>query len=132
MLAVKRVIAERDPVATYVFDEVDTGVGGPTAEAIGRKLEAVSARRQALCITHLPQIAAFGQRHLHVHKRIDGDRTRSEVTPLDADQRVEELARMLGGARITEAMRANARELLSHAVSAAPAPKKRAQKSIRS
>jgi DNA repair protein RecN (Recombination protein N) len=132
MLAVKRVIAERDPVATYVFDEVDTGVGGPTAEAIGRKLEAVSTRRQALCITHLPQIAAFGQRHLHVHKRVDGDRTRSEVTPLDADARVEELARMLGGARITEAMRANARELLSHALAAAPAPKKRAQKSIRS
>jgi DNA repair protein RecN (Recombination protein N) len=112
MLAVKRVIAERDPVATYVFDEVDTGVGGPTAEAIGRKLEAVSVKRQAVCITHLPQIAAFGQRHLHVHKRVDGDRTRSEVRALSADDRVEELARMLGGARITEAMRANARELL--------------------
>ncbi len=112
MLAVKRVIAERDPVATYIFDEVDSGVGGPTAEAIGRKLRSVGARRQALCVTHLPQIAAMGQHHLHVTKEVVDDRTRSVVDVLDADGRVEELARMLGGATITETTRANARELL--------------------
>ncbi len=119
MLAVKRVIAERDPVATYIFDEVDTGVGGPTAEAIGRKLRSVGARRQALCVTHLPQIAAMGQQHLHVSKEIVDDRTRSVLTVLDEDGRVEELARMLGGATITETTRANARELLRLAEDAA-------------
>ncbi|MCA9525063.1 MAG: DNA repair protein RecN, partial [Myxococcales bacterium] len=112
MLAVKRVIAAADPVGTYIFDEVDTGVGGATAEAIGRKLKAVSQARQAICITHLPQIAALGDHHLHVEKHVEGERTFSRVVPLDADARVEELARMLGGARITETTRANAAELL--------------------
>jgi DNA repair protein RecN (Recombination protein N) len=113
MLAVKRVIAGRDSVGTYVFDEVDTGVGGPTAEAIGRKLRAVSEQRQALCITHLPQIAAMGDEHLHVEKRIEGDRTYSEVVTLESNDRVEELARMVGGATVTETTRALAREMLA-------------------
>ena len=112
MLAVKRMIAARDPVLTYIFDEVDTGVGGATAEAIGRKLKAVSGDRQALCITHLPQIAALGDHHLLVAKTHDADRTRSTVEPLDDEGRVEELARMLGGAQITETTKANAAELL--------------------
>ena len=113
MLAVKRVIADRDSVGTYIFDEVDTGVGGPTAEAIGRKLRSVSAQRQALCITHLPQIAAMGDAHLRVEKRIEGDRTFSQVVTLEGDARTEELARMVGGATVTETTRALARELLS-------------------
>jgi DNA repair protein RecN (Recombination protein N) len=113
MLAVKRVIADRDSVGTYIFDEVDTGVGGPTAEAIGRKLRSVSAQRQALCITHLPQIAAMGDAHLRVEKRIEGDRTFSQVVTLEDDARTEELARMVGGATVTETTRALARELLS-------------------
>jgi len=112
MLAVKRVIATTDPVGTYIFDEVDTGVGGATAEAIGRKLKAVSKSRQALCITHLPQIAALGNHHFRVEKLVEGERTFSRVVPLDADARIEELARMLGGTRITETTRANAAELL--------------------
>ncbi|MFN3198982.1 MAG: DNA repair protein RecN [Bradymonadia bacterium] len=112
MLAVKRIIAERDPVPTYVFDEVDSGVGGPTAVAIGRKLKAVSVRRQALCITHLPQIAALADRHLHVSKNIEGDQTTSEVTELDRNGRIEELARMLGGTAITGTTRAHAEEML--------------------
>lgn len=112
MLAVKRVIAARDPVAVYIFDEVDTGVGGPTAEAIGRKLRSVGAKRQAMCVTHLPQIAAMGQQHLHVSKEVVEDRTRSVVEVLDEGRRVEELARMLGGATVTETTRAAARELL--------------------
>ncbi len=112
MLAVKRVIAAQDPVDTYLFDEVDTGVGGPTAEAIGRKLKAVSVSRQALCITHLPQIAAQGDQHLHVSKRVERGRTLSSVEQLSHQARVEELARMLGGAQITRTTRANATELI--------------------
>lgn len=115
MLAFKRVSAERDPVPTYIFDEVDAGVGGPTAEAIGRKLQTVGTRRQALCVTHLPQIAAMGQQHFHVSKEVVDGRTRSVVTRLGKRDRVEELARMLGGARITKTTRANARELLAQA-----------------
>lgn len=115
MLAVKRVIAARDPVSTYIFDEVDSGVGGPTADAIGRKLRQVGAKRQALCVTHLPQIAAMGQQHLHVSKEIIEDRTRSVVDTLDEEGRVEELARMLGGATVTETTRAAAHELLRRA-----------------
>ncbi len=112
MLAVKRVIAAADLVGTYVFDEVDTGVGGPTAEAIGRKLKEVSRQRQALCITHLPQIAALGDQQLVVRKSVAGERTRSEVVELAPEERVEELARMVGGAKVTATTRAHAEELL--------------------
>lgn len=115
MLAVKRIIAENDPVGCYIFDEVDTGVGGPTADAIGRKLKNVSLRRQAICITHLPQIAAFADHHFRVEKQVDGERTQSRVCPLARRDRVDELARMLGGARITAKTRAHARELIHHA-----------------
>ncbi len=117
MLAVKRIIAEGDPVPTYIFDEVDAGVGGPTAEAIGLKLKQVSASRQAVCITHLPQIAALAGHHLHVSKRVVEDRTVSEVERLSAPRRVEELARMLGGARVTKKTRAHAEEMLRHGAS---------------
>lgn len=112
MLAVKRVIAARDPVSTYIFDEVDSGVGGPTAEAIGRKLKQVGADRQAICITHLAQIAAMGHHHFRVEKAVEDDRTRSTITVLDEDGRVTELARMMGGATITDATVAHAQELL--------------------
>lgn len=114
MLAVKRVVAQRDPVATYIFDEVDTGVGGPTAVAIGHKLRAVAADRQALCITHLPQIAAMGDHHLFISKAQGADgRTRSQLQLLDEPQRIDEISRMLGAAQITETTRAAARELLA-------------------
>jgi DNA repair protein RecN (Recombination protein N) len=113
MLAVKRVIAARDPVGTYIFDEVDSGVGGPTAEAIGRKLGEVSAERQALCITHLPQIAAFGRTHLHVEKHVEDGRTVSKVRLLEGEDRVHEIARMLGGTKVGEATLRLAREMLA-------------------
>ena len=113
MLAVKQVIAARDPVETYIFDEVDAGVGGPTAEAIGRKLAAVSASRQALCITHLPQIAAFGRTHLHVEKQVEDGRTVSQVRLLEGEERVHEIARMLGGTKMGEATLKLAREMLA-------------------
>ncbi len=112
MLSVKRVIASKDAVPTYVFDEVDTGVGGPTAEAIGRKLAAVSAYAQALCITHLPQIAALATTHLKVSKSESDGRTTSRIVQLSESERIEELARMLGGQQITQTTRAHAEEMV--------------------
>ena len=115
MLAVKRVIAARDSVSTYIFDEVDAGIGGPTADTIGRKLQSVGEQRQVICITHLAQIAAMGHHHFKVEKRVEGDRTRSTITALDEDERVVELARMMGSATPTEVTRAHAQELLERA-----------------
>jgi DNA repair protein RecN (Recombination protein N) len=111
-LAIKRVIADLDPVSVYVFDEMDSGVGGPTAEAVGLKLRHISRTRQVLCITHSPQVAGLGDQHLFVCKQVKGERTRSVVRDLKHEQRVEEISRMLGGARITDRTRANAEELL--------------------
>ncbi len=111
-LAIKRVIADLDPVSVYIFDEMDSGVGGPTAEAVGLKLSHISRSRQVLCITHSPQVAGIGDQHLFVCKQVRGERTRSVVRALTVEQRVEEVSRMLGGARITDRTRANARELL--------------------
>jgi len=112
MLAIKRVLSRHFPVPTLIFDEIDAGVGGAQAERLGRKLREVAADHQVLCITHLPQIAALADRHYVVSKLIRDGRTHTEVTLLDEAGRVEELARMLGGAKVTEAARAAARALL--------------------
>lgn len=117
LLAVKRVLAAAGPVGLYVFDEVDSGVGGAIADAIGRKLVEVARHHQVLCITHLPQIAAQGKHHFHVQKAVveesDGEvRTHSRIRRLTVDERVDEVARMLGAATVTAATRAAARELL--------------------
>jgi DNA repair protein RecN (Recombination protein N) len=114
-LALKNVLAARDPVGTYVFDEVDAGVGGAVGEVLGRKLREVSKHRQIICITHLPQIAAFADAHFLVEKRIADGRTLAEVRALDARSRKEELARMLGGVKITARTRAHAEEMLRRA-----------------
>ena len=115
MLAIKRVLAGLAPAGLYVFDEVDSGVGGAVAEVIGRKLVEVSRHHQVLCITHLPQIAVFGGTHFRVAKRVDGDRTFSMVTALTAEQRLEEVARMVGGVKITQRTRDAAAEMLNSA-----------------
>jgi DNA repair protein RecN (Recombination protein N) len=115
LLAVKRVLAALGPAGMYVFDEVDTGVGGAVAEAIGQKLRDVSMYHPVVCVTHLPQIAAFGRQHFHVRKQVSGERTRSSVVQLSEGERVEELARMLGGSRVGAAARAAAAELLQGA-----------------
>jgi DNA repair protein RecN (Recombination protein N) len=112
LLATKRVLAGLGPVGTYVFDEVDTGVGGAVADAIGRKLAEVARHHQVLCVTHLPQIAAFGTCHLHVSKVADGERTTSRIRRLPPEERVEELARMLGGRTVGAAARNAAQALL--------------------
>jgi DNA repair protein RecN (Recombination protein N) len=111
LLAVKRVLSETDPVDTYLFDEVDAGIGGATGEAVGRALAAVAGKRQVIVITHLPQIAAFAQRHQVVEKEVVRGRTHSRVQPVEADARVRELARLLSGSTTPVALQ-HARELL--------------------
>ena len=112
MLAVKQVIAKDDPVDVYIFDEVDAGVGGITADRIAHKLKTVSSLRQAICVTHLPQIAAQGDHHFMVAKQVEGGRTISHTIRLEGDARVTEIARMLGGQQASETAQAHARELL--------------------
>ena len=118
MLAVKSLMAERDQVAVLVFDEVDQGIGGAVGEEVGRLLEALGQRRQVLCITHLPLIAAHGTRHFEVAKSVRAKRTRVSVRALEPKERVEELARLLAGDRATETTRTQARELLMAAANA--------------
>lgn len=103
-----------------IFDEVDAGVGGAVAEMVGRQLKALAASRQVLCVTHLAQVAAQADRQLRVSKQSTGDAIRTAVQALDQDERVEEVARMLGGAAITARTRAHAREMLESAAQALP------------
>ena len=102
-----------------IFDEVDAGIGGRVADVVGRKLRALGSVFQVLCITHLPQIAAYADTHVHIEKRVERGRTSTTVKRLDADGRVDELARMLGGEAITSALRASAREMLAGRTGAA-------------
>jgi DNA repair protein RecN (Recombination protein N) len=114
MLALKQVHPESD-VPTLVFDEVDTGIGGATSALVGEKLKRVAQRQQVLCITHLPQVAAFADHHFRVEKRISDGRTVTFVSPLSGESRVGEMARMLGGARVTEKTLEHAREMIDEA-----------------
>jgi DNA repair protein RecN (Recombination protein N) len=121
MLAIKRVLAGIGPAGMYVFDEVDTGVGGAIAEVIGRKIHDVAQHRQVLCVTHLPQIAAFADTHYKVEKAVIDERTKSSVRRLSRREQEEELARMLGGVKITAKTRAVAAEMLKEARTSAAA-----------
>jgi DNA repair protein RecN (Recombination protein N) len=112
MLALKRVLASANTVDCYVFDEVDTGVSGAIADRIGVKLRETAARRQALCITHLPQVACHAEHQLRVHKEVVDGRTVTRVSSLHRDDRLEEIARLLAGAEVTDQARAHAAELL--------------------
>lgn len=112
MLAIKRVLAGLGAAGLYVFDEVDAGVGGAVAEVIAQKLKEVSRHHQVICITHLPQIAVYGDAHYYVSKEVVKDRTCSNITKIDTKQRREEIARMLGGLKITAKTRAAAAEML--------------------
>ena len=96
MLAFKTVLAAEDEIPVLVFDEVDANVGGETANAVGEKMKQIAAKRQVLCITHLPQVAAPADAHYVVTKQVKNGRTISEITLLDKKERVTELARMLG------------------------------------
>ena len=100
------------PGLTMIFDEIDRGVGGATADAVGRRLKALAGTAQVLVVTHSPQVAALGGHHWRVEKRVEDGQTLSTVTVLDHAERIEEIARMLAGDRITEAAREAARVLL--------------------
>lgn len=112
LLALNSVASLDDEGKTLVFDEVDAGIGGGVAEVLGRKLKGIAARHQVLCVTHLPQVASFADRHYAVRKRVDRGRTVTEVTLLGSDERIEEVARMLGGETVTETARRHAREMV--------------------
>jgi len=115
MLALKSVLAETVGIPTMIFDEIDVGVGGRTAQTIGDKLAALACNAQVLCITHLPQIAARPGTHFFIEKQVQDERTTVSVAPLDAEGRIDEIARMLGGSRRSEAVVQHAREMLSTA-----------------
>ena len=112
MLAMKNVLAEQDKVPTLIFDEVDTGVSGRAAQKVAEKLRSVSHNKQVLCVTHLPQLAALASTHLLIAKEERGGRTYTTVTPLDREGRKRELARIIGGANITEITLKSAEEML--------------------
>ncbi|WP_309665198.1 DNA repair protein RecN [Tabrizicola sp.] len=112
LLALKVCLTGDSPGLTLIFDEIDRGVGGATADAVGRRLKALASGAQVLVVTHSPQVAAFGAHHWRVEKRVVADQTLSSVTALNATDRVEEIARMLAGDTVTEAARAAARALL--------------------
>lgn len=112
LLAMKVCLSERATGLTMIFDEIDRGVGGATADAVGRRLKALADGGQVLVVTHSPQVAALGAHHWRVEKRVEGEVTLSRVVPLDRDERVGEVARMLSGDTVTEAAHQAARELL--------------------
>ncbi|HWQ79657.1 MAG TPA: DNA repair protein RecN [Anaerovoracaceae bacterium] len=112
MLAFKQIIAGYDRIPTMIFDEIDAGISGITASIVGKKLSDISKQRQIICITHLPQIAAFGDHHYRIEKAAVGEITLTTVSPLDEQEKIKEIARLLGGINITETTLKSAEELI--------------------
>jgi DNA repair protein RecN (Recombination protein N) len=118
MLALKSSVessSRRNPSAaerTLVFDEIDTGIGGRAAEAVGKALKSLSSSNQVLCVTHLPQIATFAEHHYLIEKKRSGERTRTTVRKITGQERTEEIARMLSGAKLTETSLKHAEQML--------------------
>ncbi|MCQ2478658.1 MAG: DNA repair protein RecN [Clostridia bacterium] len=112
MLAIKSVLADKDDVDTLIFDEIDQGISGKAAGKVGVQLKRVSKARQVVCVTHLAQIAAFCDNHLYIEKSSNGDRTFTEVTVLDYEERIKEIARIMSGTEITDNLYNSAKELL--------------------
>jgi DNA repair protein RecN (Recombination protein N) len=114
MLAIKKIMGGEEG-KTIVFDEVDQGIGGRVADLVGRRLKELTSRYQIICITHLPQIAAYGDHHFLVEKLVEGERTKTRIVKLDEEERVREIARMIGGESITVRSVDRAREMLEYA-----------------
>jgi len=114
VLALKAILAETEAVETVVFDEVDAGIGGSVAEVVGKKLSSLARHHQVICITHLPQIAKFGDHHFRISKRVSEGRTSTTIKQLSETERVKEIARMLGGEKITQATLDHAHEMLDN------------------
>jgi DNA repair protein RecN (Recombination protein N) len=115
MLALKSILADFDNIPVLIFDEVDAGIGGKTAESVGKKLRALSSKHQVLCTTHLPQIASMGNSHLAIEKAQRNERAYVEVKELSGQERLREIARMLSG-KITDSSMKHAKELLEFTV----------------
>lgn len=115
MLGLKTVLADKDGVGTLIFDEIDAGISGRTAWKVSEKLGVLSKRRQVICITHLPQIAAMADHHFYIEKKVTGGVTKTSISPLEEKERVSEIARMLGGEEISRAALQNAEELMEMA-----------------
>lgn len=111
MLAVKALIADMEDTGTQIFDEIDAGISGRTAQMVAEKLELISRERQILCITHLPQIAAMSDRHFEIRKNMKDQTVTTQIFPLQEAESMEEIARILGGAKITDRVRNNAKEM---------------------
>jgi DNA repair protein RecN (Recombination protein N) len=116
VLGLKAILARTEAVETIVFDEVDAGIGGSVAEVVGKKLSSLARHHQIICITHLPQIAKFGDHHFNISKQVVRERTRTSITRLSQAERVKEIARMLGGEEITPATLEHAHEMLKCAI----------------
>lgn len=131
-LAIQVSLADSTRIPTLIYDEVDSGIGGPTAEVVGRLLRRVGESRQVLCVTHLPQVAAQAQHHLQVSKHTQNGVTRTRIKALTEEERIDEIARMLGGVEITKQSRAHALEMIEMARPGKPvkkpSPKKRRPK----
>ena len=112
LLSVKQVVGESAHPRTYLFDEVDTGVSGPTAEKVGRKLKSIAKGQQVICVTHLPQVAACGDVHFHIEKSTSAEGARMQVVELKKTNRVEEIARLISGEKITDTSRKHAKQLI--------------------
>jgi DNA repair protein RecN (Recombination protein N) len=110
MLALKNVLAQADQVPTLIFDEIDQGIGGRIGAIVGKKLRQLGHDHQVLCVTHLPQLAAYGSQHYHVEKQVQGERTITKVTSLRDDDRLLELAQMMGN--VSNGTLQSARELV--------------------
>lgn len=122
-LAIQVIAARSTRIATLIFDEVDVGIGGGVAEVVGRQLRALGETRQVLCVTHLPQVAAQAHHHFKVSKHSDGQSTYTKINPLESQQRIEEIARMLGGVELTANTWAHAEEMIAIARSKTQAAK---------
>lgn len=117
MLALKTVLVTVDSIDTMIFDEIDAGISGRTAQALSEKLSVVAKGKQVICITHLPQVAAMADKHFLIEKSVVGTKTVSSIQGMSEDERVDELARMLSGSSVTEAVLVNAREMIDYAKS---------------
>ena len=111
MLAIKNIVARYDVIDTLIFDEIDTGISGRTAQKVSEKMAQIGQRHQVICITHLPQIAAMADSHFEIEKNVEENETVTSIHPLSEEDSVRELARMLGGAKITDSVLANASEM---------------------
>ena len=111
MLAIKTVLADQDAIETLIFDEIDSGISGRTAQMVSEKMNVLAKNHQIICITHLPQIAAMADAHYLIEKSVENKTTVSKIKCLSGEESIDELARMLGGVEITEKVRESAREM---------------------